>query len=402
MYSTQFKFAKINEAIKQSQLQNPHKTIFNMGRGEPTDPPHPTVIETLKKELDDPLSHRYTDNTGADFLEAAATYLQNLYNVALDPTTEIIHAIGIKSALSILPKCFFEPGRGGIALTTSPGYDVFPHHTRFLGAEVVELILKEENNFLPDLASISPETLKKTKVLLLNYPNNPTGKMPSKAFYEEIIDWAIKHKIVIINDASYGPLVYNQPPFSIFQIKGAKDVAIELHSLSKVHNMPGWRIGFVCGNPQIIKTYSTFKNFADSGQFLPIQKAAATALNNLSTVTESKEKYSRRLDQLVSLLNSLGFQAKKPDGAFYLYLPAPMQVEYNNCIYEFSTAEAFSLWLIEHLSIVTIPWDEVSPHVRFSITFKAFDDKLFFEELRNRLDGIKFCLKEAILEKALP
>lgn len=390
MKPTQSKFAKIKEAVQLVQLKNPHLALIHLGRGEPADPPHPSIIESLKAHIDDPSSHRYTDNDSPDLIEAAAYYLQHFYGVTLDPSTEILHTIGVKSALSILPKCFLEPGKEDVALTTSPGYDIFPHHVEFLGAQTFYLPLRLENDFLPDFASIPPEILKSSKVLLLNFPHNPTGKMPSRDFYEATIQWAIQHNIAIIHDASYGPLVYNQNPFSIFQIKDAKKIAVELHSLSKAHNMPGWRIGFVCGNSQMIQTYGAFKNFADSGQFLPIQKAAATALNNLSIPLMAKEKYGERLDKMVELLNAFGFQAKKPDGTFYIYTPSPKQVECNGKVYTFSTAEDFSLWLIEHLGIVTLPWDDVSPHVRFSLTFKSENEAWVWKELRKRLREVRF------------
>jgi LL-diaminopimelate aminotransferase len=254
---------------------------------------------------------------------------------------------------------------------TVPGYPVLGTHAQYLGGEVYNMQLREENNFLPDLEAVPADVLAKAKIMVLNYPNNPTGASATLEFFTQAVAFAKANNLIILQDAAYASLIFEGKPVSIFQVPGAKEVAIELHSLSKSYNMTGWRIGFVVGNPLIVQAYADMKDNSDSGQFLAIQKAGATALANPQITEEIAGKYSRRMDLLVEALNQNGFSAKKPKGSFFLYVPAPKSATVDGKTTEFESGEAFSQWLITNELISTVPWDDCGSFVRFSVTFAA-------------------------------
>ena len=376
---TTYKFAKIKQAKQEVQVANPDIKLIDLGVGEPDAMAHPDVIKALQEAVTMPQYRGYADNGGMEFREAAARYMQTTFGVNLDPVTEIIHSMGSKAALSILPTCLINPG--DFVLMTTPGYGVFGVHAKYYGGNIYDLPLTEENNFLPDLESIPEKILKKSKILVLNYPNNPTGASATKAFFEKAVNWAKKHEIVIVQDAAYSALVFDGEPISILQIPGAKDVAIELHSLSKSFNMTGWRIGWVCGNPLLVKAYGDVKDNTDSGQFLAVQKAAAKALDMPEITREIAKKYSRRMDMLVEVLSEVGFEITKPKAGFFLYCKVPKS---------FESAESFSQWLIKSKLISTVPWDEAGPYVRFSVTFYSRDEaeeRVVIGEVQRRLSS---------------
>jgi LL-diaminopimelate aminotransferase len=254
---------------------------------------------------------------------------------------------------------------------TSPGYPVLGTHAEYLGGEVYNMPLKEANNFLPELDAVPADVVAKAKIMVLNYPNNPTGASATLEFFEKAIAFAKANHLIILQDAAYSSLIFEGTPVSIFQVEGAKDVAIELHSLSKSYNMTGWRIGFVVGNPLVVQAYADMKDNSDSGQFLAIQKAASVALANPQITEEISAKYSRRMDLLVDALNGAGFEAKKPKGSFFLYVAAPKSATIEGKTTEFESGEACSQWLIGEELISTVPWDDCGNFVRFSVTFAA-------------------------------
>ena len=277
---------------------------------------------------------------------------------------------------------------------TVPGYPVFGTHTKYLGGEVYNVQLKAENDFLPDLDSIPADILRRAKVMVVNYPNNPTGASATLQFFKKLVDFAKKNNIVIVSDAAYASLVFEGEPMSIFQVEGAKDVAVELHSLSKSHNMTGWRIGWVCGNPLIVKAYGDVKDNTDSGQFLAIQLAAAKGLEDPSITRRIADKYSRRMDMLVKVLSGMGFKPVKPKASFYLYMPAPKAaVGADGRRIEFKSGEDFSQWMISEHLISTVPWDDAGAYVRFSVTFEAHGadaEKSVVAEIKRRMETSKY------------
>ena len=387
-----YKFEKIKRAKRAAKLAKPDLPLIDMGVGEPDDMAFPEVVEALYAAAKDPANRGYADNGGREFKVAAAGYMKAVYGVDMDPDTEILHSIGSKAALSILPNCFINPG--DVAIMTVPGYPVFGTHTKYLGGEVYNVQLKAENDFLPDLDSIPADILRRAKVMVVNYPNNPTGASATLQFFKKLVDFAKKNNIVIVSDAAYASLVFEGEPMSIFQVEGAKDVAVELHSLSKSHNMTGWRIGWVCGNPLIVKAYGDVKDNTDSGQFLAIQLAAAKGLEDPSITRRIADKYSRRMDMLVKVLSGMGFKPIKPKASFYLYMPAPKAaVGADGRRIEFKSGEDFSQWMISEHLISTVPWDDAGAYVRFSVTFEAHGaeaEKSVVAEIKRRMETSKY------------
>jgi LL-diaminopimelate aminotransferase len=277
---------------------------------------------------------------------------------------------------------------------TTPGYPVFGTHAQYLGGEVFNLPLLESNNFLPDLSSIPPVTLRRAKTLVINYPNNPTGASATPQFFAAVVELARRNNLVVIHDAAYAALVFNGKPLSFLATPGAIDVGVELYSMSKAFNMTGWRLGFVVGNPLIIKAYADVKDNTDSGQFLAIQEACAAALDHPEITQQIAAKYSRRMDGLVKILNSRGLSAAKPNGSFFLYVKSPRSaVGKDRTRFAFANAEAFSHWLITEKLISTVPWDEAGAYVRFSVTFTAPDEaqeRHVLSEIDRRLAGCEF------------
>ena len=274
-----YKFEKIKRAKRAAMDANPNKDLFDLGVGEPDEMAFPGVIKTLQLEAEKPENRGYTDNGIEEFKVAAINYMDNVFGVkGLDPNKHINHTIGAKPGLAMLPSIFINPG--DITLMTVPGYPVMGTHTQYLGGEVINLPLTKENSFLPDLKSITSDIAKRAKILYLNYPNNPTGANATQAFYEEAVDFAKKNDVVVVQDAAYGALNFDENPSSFLSIPGAMDVGVELHSLSKSYNMTGWRIAFVVGNELIVKGVAHVKDNIDSGQFAAIQKAAIHALEH--------------------------------------------------------------------------------------------------------------------------
>jgi LL-diaminopimelate aminotransferase len=272
---------------------------------------------------------------------------------------------------------------------TVPGYPVFGTHTKWYGGEVFNLKLTAENSFLPDLASIPADILRRAKVLVLNYPNNPTGASATRQFFTKAVAFAKQHNLVIISDAAYAALVFEGQPLSILSIPGAKDVAVELHSMSKGFNMTGWRLGFVAGNELLFRAYGDVKDNSDSGQFLAIQKACAASLDHPEITQQIAAKYSRRMDLLVTALRKFGFDARKPQGSFFLYVRAPKAVGGQ----QFNSAEDVSQWLITEKLISTVPWDDAGAYLRFSATFSAkgeTEERRVVGEIERRFAGLRF------------
>ncbi|KRP37368.1 MAG: aspartate aminotransferase [Opitutaceae bacterium BACL24 MAG-120322-bin51] len=387
-----YKFEKIKRAKKAAKEAKPGVDLIDMGVGEPDEMAFPIVVKALQDAAAQPENRGYADNGGDDFKAAAAQYMSAVFGVSdIDPTTDVVHSIGSKTALSMIPACFINPG--DVVLMTSPGYPVLGTHAKYLGGEVYNMPLKEENNFLPELDAVPADVVARAKIMVLNYPNNPTGASATLEFFEKAIAFAKANHLIILQDAAYSSLIFEGMPISIFQVEGAKDVAIELHSLSKSYNMTGWRIGFVVGNPLVVQAYADMKDNSDSGQFLAIQKAGAVALANPQITEEISAKYSRRMNLLVDALNGAGFRAKKPKGSFFLYVAAPKSATIDGKTTVFESGEAYSQWLITEELISTVPWDDCGNFVRFSVTFAAkgeHAEKEIAAEIRRRLAKYTF------------
>lgn len=385
-----YKFEKIKRAKAAAKKDFPDIELIDMGVGEPDDMADAGIVAKLAEEAAKRENRGYADNGIPAFKEAAAKYLHEVFGVeGIDPVTEVVHSIGSKPAIAMLPTCFINPG--DITIMTVPGYPIIGTHTKYLGGEVYTVPLTEENHFLPDLDAIPEDIARKAKLMYLNYPNNPTGASATPEFFAKVVAWAKKYHVVIVHDAPYAALTYDGlKPLSFLSVPGAKDVGVELHSLSKSYNMTGWRIGFVAGNPLVVKAFSDVKDNNDSGQFIAIQKAAAYGLAHPEITEKIAAKYSRRHELLVGALKDLGFTAKKPQGSFFLYVKAPKGVEGGP---SFATAEDFSQFLIREKLISTVPWDDAGHYIRFSVTFIADgeeEEHRVISEIKRRLGDLKF------------
>ncbi|HEY5470893.1 MAG TPA: LL-diaminopimelate aminotransferase [Bacteroidales bacterium] len=384
-----YKFELIKRAKAAAKKARPDVEMIDMGVGEPDWPADSLVVKALSEEAGKPENRWYADNGIPEFQVAAAKYLEKVYGLSgLIPSENIVHGIGSKPILAMLPICFINPG--DILLTTVPGYPVTATYTKYLGGEVYNLPLLESNSFFPDFSKIPQTILDRAKLLYINYPNNPTGAVATKEFFTEVVAFAKKNNIIVIHDAPYAALTYDgNKPLSFLSIEGAMDIGLEVHSLSKAFNMTGWRIGFLCGNSKAVSAYATVKDNTDSGQFRAIQKAGIQAFMHTEITDKTVIKYSRRFNLLVNALNELGFDAKKPKGSFYCYVKAPSGTEGGKV---FNTASEFSEFLIRESSISTVPWDDAGKFIRFSVTFEA--DTLQKEvevinEMKNRMKLIK-------------
>lgn len=379
--STIYKFEKIKRAKHKAKNLNPNIEILDFGVGEPDKLAPKIIRDALKDSVDIYENRGYADNGIDIFKNAAAEHMKIFYNVDIDPQKEINHTIGIKSALSMLPLAFIN--EGDIVFQTVPGYPVMATHTQFLGGSVVDIPLLEENDFLPNLKDIDDELVKKCKLFYINYPNNPTGAIATDKFYDELIEFALKNNILIIQDAPYATLVYSSERKSILQRPYSKECCLELHSMSKSYNMTGWRLGFFCGASWAVNALAHIKDNCDSGQFKPIQIASSKGLINLSIANEISQHYESRLTKMVKVLKEVGFNAKMPGGTFYLYVKAP--IKSGNTI--FKSAEDAALFLIENYGISTVPWDDTGPYLRFGAVFESNenDDDTVLRILKNRL-----------------
>jgi LL-diaminopimelate aminotransferase len=360
-----YKFEKIKRAKRAALAAHPERQLLDFGIGENDEMADPLVRDALKREVDKLENRGYADNGIAAFKEAAAGFMKKVFGVTLDPVTEINHAIGSKPALAMLPACFINPG--DVTLMTVPGYPVAGTHTRYYGGEVYKLPLRQESGFYPDLGAIPADIRKRAKLLVINYPNSPTGAVATRDFYRSVIDFARTNQIVVVQDAAHILLSYDGPPLSFLQVEGARDVGVEIHSMSKGFNMIGWRMAFVCGHPKIVQAFADVKDNCDSGQFIAIQQAAAVALQHAELGDRTREKYRRRLDKLVVALNQIGFQAKMPGGTYFLYVPAPQACGDRT----FANAEEVSQFLITEHSVCCVPWDDAGAFLRFSVTYQA-------------------------------
>ena len=388
-----YKFEKIKRAKRAAMAAHPGRDIIDMGVGEPDEMAFPEVVGKLCEEARKAENRGYADNGDAVLKHAAARYLERVCGVrGINPETEVLHSIGSKAALSILPAALINPG--DYVLMTTPGYPVFGTHARYYGGQVHNLPLTESNRFLPELDSVPGEVLKKAKVLVLNYPNNPTGASATHEFFGKAVAFAKKNNLVVIHDAAYAALVFEGKPLSFLATPGAKEVGVELHSASKSFNMTGWRCGFVAGNELLVKAYGDIKDNTDSGQFLAIQHAAAHGFDHPEITEQIAAKYSRRMTALVGVLGQAGFRARKPKGSFFLYVQAPKAVvSTGDERADFRTAEDVSQWLITEKLISTVPWDDAGAYLRFSVTFVAkdeADEARTMTEIGRRLSDVRF------------
>ena len=381
-----YKFEKIKRAKRKALAEHPERALLDFGIGENDEMAAESIRRVMAAEIDKPENRGYADNGIGEFKEAAARFMKRQFGVELDPGTEVNHCIGSKTALAILPATLINPG--DVTLMTVPGYPVAGTHTRYYGGEVQRLPLLAENNFFPDLDSISEDIRRRAKLLVINYPNSPTGKSATREFFEKVVAFAKANEIVVVQDAAHVMLSFDQKPLSFLEVPGAKDVGVEIHSLSKGWNMIGWRMGFVCGHPLLVQAFADVKDNCDSGQFIAVQKAAAAALEDDTITQATREKYRRRLVKLVDVLKACGFECEIPGGSYFLYTKSPTGLADGRT---FANAEETSQYLITEHSICTVPWDDAGAYLRFSVTYVAEDEAAedaLMAETKSRLETI--------------
>lgn len=312
-------FAEIDKAKRQARAKG--RDIVDLGVGDPDLPTPSHIIEALYKAALDPNNHHYALDSGMPQLrQAIAKWYRKRFKVELEPEAEILPLIGSKEGIAHIPLAFVNSG--DYVLVPDPCYPPYRNGTIFAGGVPYSMPLLAECDFLPDLSKVKKDILKKTKLMFLNYPNNPTGAVADEEFYKKAVDFAHKNNVLICHDAAYSEISFNgYRPMSILELDGAKDVGIEFHSLSKTYNMTGWRIGWACGNRRAIEGLAKVKSNIDSGIFQAIQLAGISALEGSQTsIKQTNRIYKERRDALVNGLNSLGWRASRPKATFYVWV----------------------------------------------------------------------------------
>ncbi len=315
-------FAEIDR-LKQDAIRR-GMDIINLGIGDPDLPTPSHIIARMQEAAADPRHHQYPSYEGMlSFRQAVADWYSKRFGVTLDPQTEVLSLIGSKEGIGHIPLAFVDPG--DVVLVPDPGYPVYQAGTVFADGIPYFMPLTRERSFLPDLDAIPSEVLKKARILFLNYPNNPTAAVASRAFFAEAVAFARSHRLILCHDAAYSEMAYDgYLPESLLAVEGAKDVAIEYHSLSKTYNMTGWRVGFAVGCREVLSGLGRIKTNLDSGVFQAVQEAAIAALSGPQECVEAmRAVYRERRDALVDGLSALGFAVERPKATFYVWIGVP-------------------------------------------------------------------------------
>lgn len=337
-------FAEIDRKKRAAQAKG--VDLIDLGIGDPDIPTPGRIIQKLADAATKTINHRYPSSSGLmEFRQAVAEWYERRFGVMLDAATEVVSLIGSKEGVANMAVGYVDPG--DVVLVPTPAYPVYEIGTHFNGGEVFHLPLRQENGFLPDLSSIPSDVLERAKMLWINYPNNPTGAVVDESFFKEAVEFAQRHRVILCHDAAYTELGFDgyRAP-SILEIEGAKDVAIEFHSLSKTFNMTGWRIGMAVGNAELVATLGQVKSNVDSGVFQPVQEAAILALEHAEELlVPIREVYQERRDAVVDGLRGAGFEVTAPRATFYVWLPVPGGY----------TSEEITTRLLDEAGIVTTP-----------------------------------------------
>ncbi|MDU4961407.1 MAG: aminotransferase class I/II-fold pyridoxal phosphate-dependent enzyme [Sporomusaceae bacterium] len=326
--------------------------VINLSIGSPDLAPAPHITAALQAAVMDAASYGYTLSKGTpEFLAAAANWYKK-FGVDLDPESEVHSLIGSQDGLAHLALCLINPG--DVVLVPDPGYPIFSAGPLVAGAELRLMPLRAENQFLPDLDAIDAATLRRAKLMILNYPNNPLAATAPRDFFVKVIEFARRHQIIVCHDFAYSELVFDgYRPDSILSIPGAKEVAIEFHSLSKTYNMAGCRVAFAVGNAEVISLLGRLKSNFDYGIFFPVQKAAVAALTGpQECVATTARCYQRRRDIIVNGLQAIGWNVVKPQASMFVWAPVPKGV----------ASFSFATELIQHAGVSVTPGIGFGPH----------------------------------------
>lgn len=337
-------FAEIDRKIAEAKAKG--IDVISLGIGDPDTPTLQPVVDAMHTAIDNPRNHDYPPYNGTEaFRKAACKWMKNRFGVDLNPDTEMLCNIGSKEAIAHVFFAFVD--NGDYTLVPDPGYPVYKNATIFAGGTPYSMPLLEENGFLPDLDAIPEDVAQKSKLMFLNYPNNPTGAVATKEFFKKAVDFCKKYDILLCSDMAYSEMTYDgyKAP-SVLEVDGAMDVTLEFYSHSKSYNMTGWRVGFVCGNAQAVKALGTIKNNIDSGTFKAIQDAAIAAFEVDSSYVDNLNKmYQERRDVMEAGLKELGWDIKPSKATFYIWIPVPKGM----------TSESFATKMLEEAAIVVPP-----------------------------------------------
>jgi LL-diaminopimelate aminotransferase len=316
-------FARIDELKALEKAKG--VDLIDLGIGDPDLPTPPHIVEALARAAHDPETHRYPSYVGmATLRAAAAAFYEKRFGVRVDPASQVVTLIGSKEGIAHFPLAFVNPG--DVVLVPDPGYPVYATGTRFAGGEVHLMPLRREHGFLPDLKAIPAAVLARAKVLWINYPNNPTAALATRAFYAEVVALARKHHLIVASDLAYSEMYFDEanPPPSFLSTPGALELGIEFYSLSKTYNMTGWRVGFAVGHQDLVAGLGKVKTNVDSGVFEAVQHAAITALTgDQKCVAQQRAIYRARRDVLCDGLAALGFDVVRPPATFYCLVGVP-------------------------------------------------------------------------------
>lgn len=353
------------------------KKVISMAVGDPDIPTHPDIVEFAIKEIQNAINHRYPNTKGNQNLrEAIARWHKRRHGIDFHPYDDISISIGSKEAIAHLPFAVME--KKDICLIPDPTYPTYRTGVLLSGGQIYDVPIKEENNFLVDLAKIPQKIVNRTSLFFLNYPNNPTGAAADKNFYKELVKWAIKNDVIIALDAAYCEIYFDQPTSSIFEIPQAKKIAVEFYSASKTYCMAGWRIGWAIGNSKIVCALNQIKENIDSGQFNAIQNTLAYALDNHDRIVPAiREKFKERADFFSKALVEYGWKIVKPGGSCFIWAKTPVKCD----------SEDAAVFLLENADVLAAPGSGFGKngqgYLRFSLTLEDELIKEAAEKIQN-------------------
>lgn len=362
-----YKFQELEQQIADKRAAG--IDVISLGIGDPDQPTYPHVVEAMREAVANPAYHQYPSNRGRDeFRAALSSFYGERFGVEIDPKSEVIPAIGAKECIYNLCFAFLDPG--DVALASDPGYPVYTGGPILAGAEAELLPLVPELGFAPDLSAVPADVAARARLMFINYPNNPTGAVVPEGFFETVVSFAKEHEILVVHDNAYSETTYDgyvAPSF--LATPGAKEVGVEVFSLSKGYNMTGWRCAAILGNAEAIQTYWRLKTNVDSGLFEAIQMAGVAALEGPDApLEEMNETYTRRRDLVVSALGEIGVEVSSPKGTIYVWAPVP----------EGHTSTSFCELVLEEAAVVISPGSMYGPSGEgfFRIALTAPDDRI--------------------------
>jgi LL-diaminopimelate aminotransferase len=361
-------FAEINK--KKAALIEAGVDVIDLGIGDPDLPTPSHIVDKLIEEMKDPRNFKYPSFNGcSEFRHSVADFYKRQYDVEIDPDTEVLALIGSKEGIAHLIPTLIDPG--DMVLIPDPSYPVYRMATYLANGQDYSMPLKQENNYEPQFDQIPLEIIHKAKLMFLNYPGNPTSATVDVQFFERAVSFAKEYKIPIAHDSAYNMVTFDgyKAP-SILQVDGAKEIAVEFGSLSKTYNMTGWRIGYIAGNKEVIKSLSTLKSNVDTGQFTPIQKAAAFALNSdQNCLTKHNEIYKERMNAMLDGLTSIGVKVDPPKGSFFIWAPVP----------EGYTSTEFATKVLEQAGVIITPGNVFGPSGEgyFRVSLSVPNERLY-------------------------